>query len=207
MDVNAGKRCLIAKSSISLRAMLPWMRSPSTRLPVMVSNTGSSGCPGRRMMGSTSMPMLRAASLISATYALAKGSLSSASTPTRRTAGMSSRASSTLLPATSAPPLDCPVTLPPGLARLSTRPVATGSPAPAITIGMSRVACFAANADGVKNVTMRSTLRRTSSAAFSNWISGLPAAERISRRRLSALDVARVAQALAECLKERLGVR
>src|SRR4029077_20508375 len=35
-------------------------------------------------------------------------------------------------PATSAPPLDCPVTLPPGLARLSTRPVATGSPAPAI---------------------------------------------------------------------------
>lgn len=37
-----------------------------------------------------------------------------------------------LLPATSAPPLDYPVTLPPSLARLSTRPVATGSPAPAI---------------------------------------------------------------------------
>jgi hypothetical protein len=37
------------------------------------------------------------------------------------------------MPATSAPPLDYPVTLPPGLARLSTRPVATGSPAPAIT--------------------------------------------------------------------------
>ena len=64
------------------------------------------------------------------------------------------------------------------------RPVATGSPAPAITIGMSCVACCAANADGVKNVTIRSTLRRTSSAALSNWRSGLPAAERISRRRL-----------------------
>jgi hypothetical protein len=45
-----------------------------------------------------------------------------------RAAGAIGRA--TLLPANSAPPLDCPVTLPPGRARLATRPVATGSPAP-----------------------------------------------------------------------------
>ena len=37
------------------------------------------------------------------------------------------------MPATPAPLLDCPATLPPDLARLLTRPVATGSPAPAIT--------------------------------------------------------------------------
>ena len=56
--------------------------------------------------------------------------------------------------------------------------------APILAVGMWRVVCFAANADGVKNVTIISTLRRTSSAALSNWRSGLPAAERISRRRL-----------------------
>ena len=39
---------------------------------------------------------------------------------------------------------DRPVTLPPGRARLATRPVPTGSPATANTIGMSDVARFAA---------------------------------------------------------------
>ena len=33
MEVNVAKRCLIAKSRISLRAMLPCMTRPSKRLP------------------------------------------------------------------------------------------------------------------------------------------------------------------------------
>ena len=73
MDVNVGKRCLIAKSSISLRAMLPWTRSPSRRLPVRVTNIGSSGWPGRIMTGSTSMPTLRAAWLILRDVRLGEG--------------------------------------------------------------------------------------------------------------------------------------
>ncbi len=53
-----------------------------------------------------------------------------------------------------------PVTLPPGCAKLAIRPVATGSPTPVMTIGISFVACFAACAGGVCQATMMSTLRR-----------------------------------------------
>ena len=205
MEVNAGKRCLIARSSISLRTMLPWMTRPSTRLPVRVSNAASTGCPGLVRMVSISIPALRAAWPICARYGLAKGSVSSANTPIRRAEGANSRISSTLLPATSAPPLDSPVTLPPGRSKLATSPVATGSPAPAITIGISRVACFAANAVGVKNVTMRSTL--TTAPAWRRFPTGELASHRpseSSRRRSSGLDVARVPQAVAQRLQERL---
>ena len=41
------------------------------------------------------------------------------------------------------------MTLPPGRARLATRPVPTGSPAAAKTIGMAEVACLAARVGGV----------------------------------------------------------
>ena len=59
------------------------------------------------------------------------------------------------------------MTLPPGRARLATNPAATGSPAFVITIGIVVVAFFAANAGGVAATTIRSTLRRTKSAASS----------------------------------------
>jgi len=60
-----------------------------------------------------------------------------------------------------------PVTLPPGRARLATRPVPTGSPAAAKTMGMTDVACMAAAIKLVPAVTMTSTLRWTNSAAIS----------------------------------------
>src|SRR5262249_2999341 len=50
--------------------------------------------------------------------------------------------------------------LPPGRARLSTKPVPTGSDAAPNTIGMTVVACFAARVAGVATVTMKSTLQR-----------------------------------------------
>ena len=62
----------------------------------------------------------------------------------RRRPGTTSRKSSSRLPARSVCWIDRPVTLPPGRARLATRPVPTGSPATAKTIGMTDVACFAA---------------------------------------------------------------
>src|SRR5262249_25826786 len=75
---------------------------------------------------------------------------------------------------------DRPVTLPPGRARLAIRPVPTGSPITAETIGMTPVACFAAMTGGVAYVTMTSTLSRTNSAAISARRSLRPSAQRYS---------------------------
>ena len=66
----------------------------------------------------------------------------------RRRLGTTSRKSSSRLPARSVDWIDRPVTLPPGRARLATRPVPTGSSAVAKTIGMTDVACFAASDRG-----------------------------------------------------------
>jgi hypothetical protein len=56
---------------------------------------------------------------------------------------------------------------PPGRARLATRPLPTGSPALAKTIGIVVVACLAASGARVPAATITSTLRRTNSAASS----------------------------------------
>ena len=98
----------------------------------------------------------------------------------RRRPGTTSRNSSSRLPARSVARVDRPVTLPPGRARLATRPVPTGSPATANTIGMADVACFAATTFAVPAVTMTSTLSRTNSAANSAKRSLRPSAQRYS---------------------------
>jgi hypothetical protein len=58
-----------------------------------------------------------------------------------------------------------PVMFPPGRARLSTRPAATGSAPLKKTIGTVLVAFLAARASVVESVIRTSTLRRTSSSA------------------------------------------
>ena len=60
-----------------------------------------------------------------------------------------------------------PVLLPPGRARLSTRPAATGSVTPMKTIGIVAVALRAASAALVVTATRMSGFSRTSSAAKS----------------------------------------
>src|SRR5215472_5811574 len=85
----------------------------------------------------------------------------------RRRPGTASRNSSILLPGRSVARTDRPVTLPPGRASDATRPVPTGSPANAKTIGITDVVCFAAATCGVPDVTMTSILSRTNSAAIS----------------------------------------
>jgi hypothetical protein len=57
--------------------------------------------------------------------------------------------------------------LPPGRARLATKPVPTGSPVLTNTIGITDVACLAASVPGVASARMTSTLSRTNSAAKS----------------------------------------
>ena len=69
--------------------------------------------------------------------------------PTRASLGTASLSISSLLVFSSAAKPESPVTLPPGRARLATKPAPTGSPAFAITMGMVVVAFFAANAGGV----------------------------------------------------------
>ena len=95
----------------------------------------------------------------------------------RRRAGTTSRKSSSRLPARSVCWNDRPVTLPPGRARLTTKPVPTGSP-PAKTIGMTDVACFAARTLTVPPETITSTFCRTNSATISAARSLRPSAHR-----------------------------
>jgi hypothetical protein len=84
------------------------------------------------------------------------------------------------LPASSSDWTDRPVTLPPGRARLATRPLATGSPALANTMGIIAVACLYARACGVPEATITSTLRRTNSAAIWAKRSARPSDQRYS---------------------------
>src|SRR5215467_2136648 len=97
----------------------------------------------------------------------------------RRSRGTTSRKSSTRLPARSDCWVDWPVTLPPGCARLATRPPPTGSSATAKTMGMTDVACFNVATAG-PFVTMTSTLSRTNSAAISATRSERPSDQRYS---------------------------
>ena len=87
--------------------------------------------------------------------------------PTRASLGIASLSISSLLLFSSVPKFESPVILPPGRARLATRPAPTGSPEFAITMGTVVVAFFAANADGSPVITIKSTLRRSKSAVSS----------------------------------------
>ena len=97
----------------------------------------------------------------------------------RPTLGTASRKSPIRLPTISVPCTDKPVRLPPGRARLATKPLLTGLFASAKTIGITDVACFAAFAPNPA-VTMTSTLSRTNSAAISAKRSLRPSAHRYS---------------------------
>jgi hypothetical protein len=92
---------------------------------------------------------------------------------------MISRSSSSRLAARSVTWVDRPVILPPGRARLATRPSPTGSRPSANTMGMADVARLSAGT-AVPAVTMTSGLRRTSSLAISTSRSLRPSAQRYS---------------------------
>ena len=110
------------------------------------------------------------------------GSVALPTTPTRRAAGRISRITSRFFAASSADVADKPVTLASGRARFVINPVPIGSPAAPMTIGISRVAFFAAMTAGVCEAMMMSTLLRTSSSAMAGRRSFLPLATCISNR-------------------------
>ena len=101
-------------------------------------------------------------------------------TPTRTSLGTASLSISSLFVFSSRAKPENPVTLPPGRARLATRPAPTGSPGLVITMGMVVVALLAAEAAAAPVTTIRSTLRRTRSAASSSRRSCFCSANRYS---------------------------
>src|SRR5262249_39464527 len=77
-----------------------------------------------------------------------------------------------------------PVTLPPGRARLSTRPAATGSDAAGNTIGTVRVSCNNGPTVEMPVATMTSGASATNSAAYLRLSSGSNFVHRVSIRIL-----------------------
>ena len=100
--------------------------------------------------------------------------------PTRASLGRASLSISSRFVFRSGAKLDVPVTLPPGRAKLEIRPALTGSEEYIITMGMVVVALLAANAGPTVVTTIRSTLRRTRSAACRGRLSFLPSVNRYS---------------------------
>ena len=94
------------------------------------------------------------------------------------------------------------MTLPPGRARLATRPAPTGSGTFVITMGMVVVAFFAANAAVVPATTIRSTLRRTKSAASSGRRSGFCSRKPVLDGDILSLNPSKLAQLLPKRLQE-----
>ena len=127
--------------------------------------------------------------------------------PTRASLGIASLSISSLLVISSDAKLENPVTLPPGRARLATKPAPTGSPAFVITIGMVVVAFLAANTAGAPEATIRSTLRRTRSAASSGRRSGFPLRESVLDGDVFPFNPAKLAQLLPERLQEARDTR
>ena len=77
-----------------------------------------------------------------------------------------------------------PVTLPPGCAKLATKPLPTGSATVANTMGMVRVCCISARVVGVTCERIRSGRSATSSLAYRSLESELFAPQRVSIRML-----------------------
>src|SRR6476659_7563555 len=77
-----------------------------------------------------------------------------------------------------------PVALPPGRARLSTKPAATGSPTAGNTTGTLRVTCSKGRTVEAPAARMTSEASATNSAAYLWALSALPLVQRISIRIL-----------------------
>ena len=99
---------------------------------------------------------------------------------TRETRGAISRNNSTHLPLREASILMNPVILPPGLWRLATKPLPTGSDTDAKTIGIVWVSCRNAAVTGVVTAKSTSGLVCTNSVANSLVRSILPLVQRVS---------------------------
>src|SRR5262245_19138159 len=129
--------------------------------------------------------------------------LASRSTAIRVTVGAISLISSTHFPANPYSGLVKPVALPPGRAKLATKPAPTGSTTCAKTIGTVRVACSKGVAAGMPLAKTTSGASPTKSAACLRKLSGSPPPQRVDTY-VTADRPARFLQPLQECRETRL---
>jgi len=87
---------------------------------------------------------------------------------------------------------DTPVMLPPGRAKLATKPALTGSPA-SMTMGIVVVVCWAARVASVLGAMMTSTWSRTNSAARSGRRFWLPLCPSVLHGEVLSLNIAELA--------------
>lgn len=124
--------------------------------------------------GVNCMPSARAASSAPLSCTAYVGCAGCVSIATCLSVGTTSLSSCRRFPARSAELKAVPVMLPPGRARLGTRPISTGWFTVAKTIGIDAVAFLAGTAADDAEATMRSTCRRTNSSASYGSCSMLP---------------------------------
>src|SRR5215831_21288575 len=92
-----------------------------------------------------------------------------------------------------------PVALPPGRARLETRPSLTGSWPTPKTIGIIVLAALAASAGALESATITATRRRTRSAMSTRQTIVLAIQPVVLNHYVLALDVAGFAERFSEC--------
>ena len=144
--------------------------------------------------------MARAAASTSRNVASAFAALAGlTSTAIRAAPGTSSRRSSSRFAANSAVRKLTPVRLPPGRARLATRPSLTGSSPTTKTMGIVVVAALAANAAGGSDRDDHGDLPANQFGRQRRQPIGLTLGPAVFDRHVLALDIAGFLQALAEC--------
>src|SRR5262245_31108100 len=184
-------------------------KSASGRRPTKLAKAASIS---RRVLALTisiSSPIARAAGSASRSVISAVRLTGLTITATRATDGTNSRRSSSCFAVNSPLTLLTPVRLPPGRARLATRPSLTGSSLRRDTMGMLAVAAFAGRAAGVFTA-ITFTRCRTKSAASSGSRSKLILTPAVHDRDVFSFDKASIlqapmecAQAVRECLRRR----
>src|SRR5262245_34677997 len=185
---TAGSLYRTASARISLR----WTAASGpdvTIIPSLGDRTNaatlcSMSAASRTLSGTSSMRSVGAIAWSTANWATAAVRPGSRSTATRVTCGAISLSSSSHLPLRPYSNWLKPVALPPGRARLSTKPAPTGSGTMVNTTGMARVICNKGASDALPSATITSGASATNSAVFLRIRSASPALQRASSRRL-----------------------
>src|SRR6516162_3860978 len=176
------------------------MKTASGRSPVSAAKAALISLAVVALISWTCSPRAWAASVTPWTVISALVGLAGlTSTATRTAFGINPRRSASRFVVTSVVNQLKPVTLPPGRAKLVTRPSSTGSKPIAKTIGTVAVASFAARAARVAAGVAITATRRRTRAAISAGRLVLAVQPVVFDRRVLVVDSAGLAKALAEC--------
>ena len=157
---------------------------PGQRLGRHWANARSISPASVRLTGVTSSPSDGAMAWITANMLVPEPWVGSRTTATRVTLGAISLSSASHFPLKLYSSVINPVALPPGRARLSTRPAPTGSAMTGNTIGTVRVVCSNGRTVEVPYARITSGPSATNSAACLRMSSALAPAQRVSIRTL-----------------------